>query len=105
MLSAAPDLSIHKATERKRRLVHFAFGACALLIEPLGRSGSAALAAAALLYNALLAPALGLDRGYRRAADSRTIAVGWVATGPFGARPVRGGTSDRRAAARRRGPA
>ncbi|MHC4136265.1 MAG: hypothetical protein ACYS0K_14915 [Planctomycetota bacterium] len=64
-------MSIHKATERNRRLVHFAFGACALLIEPLGRPGSAALAAAALFYNALLAPALGLDRGYRRTAEGR----------------------------------
>ena len=71
MLSGAPDLSIHKATERKRRLVHLAFGACALLIGPLGRTGCAALAAAALLYNALLAPAFGLDRGYRRAAEGR----------------------------------
>jgi dolichol kinase len=51
--------------------VHFAFGACALLIGPLGRAGSAALAAAALLYNALLAPALGLDRGYRRTGEGR----------------------------------
>ncbi len=51
--------------------MHFAFGACALLIGPLGRAGSAALAAAALLYNALLAPALGLDRGYRRAGEGR----------------------------------
>lgn len=71
MLSGAPDLSIHNATERNRRLVHFAFGAGALLIGPLGRAGSAALAAAAVLYNALLAPALGLDRGYRRAGEGR----------------------------------
>jgi len=71
LLSGAADLSIHKATERKRRLVHFAFGACALLIGPLGRVGSAALAATALFYNALLAPALGLDRGYRRRGEGR----------------------------------
>jgi dolichol kinase len=51
--------------------VHFAFGACALLIGPLGRAGSAALAATALLYNALLAPALGLDRAYRRPGEGR----------------------------------
>ena len=69
LLSGAPDLSIHKATERNRRLVHFAFGACALLIGPLGSAGSAVLAGAALLYNAVLAPLLGLDRGYRRAGE------------------------------------
>jgi dolichol kinase len=71
LLSGPRDLSIHKATERNRRLVHFAFGACALLIGPLGRAGSAALAGAALLYNAVIAPALGLDRGYRRAGEGR----------------------------------
>lgn len=71
LLSGGPDLSIHKATERNRRLVHFAFGAGALLIGPLGRVGSAVLAGAALLYNAWLAPALGLDRGYRRAGEGR----------------------------------
>lgn len=70
-MSGAPNLSIHKATERRRRFVHFSFGACALLIGPLGRAGSAALAATALAYNALLAPALGLDRAYRRAGEGR----------------------------------
>jgi dolichol kinase len=69
LLSGAANLSIHKATERNRRLVHFAFGACALLIGPLGSVGSAVLAGAALLYNALLAPLLGLDRSYRRAGE------------------------------------
>ena len=64
-LSGAPRLSNLKR-ERLRRIVHFAFGACALLIEPLGRAGSLALAGAALVYNVVLAPALGLDRGYRR---------------------------------------
>ena len=70
-MSGAPLLSIQKPSERTRRLVHLAFGTCALLIEPLGRIGSAALAAAALLYNVWLAPTLGLDRSYRRPGEGR----------------------------------
>jgi len=70
-LSGTPLLSIQKPSERTRRLTHLAFGTLALLIEPLGRIGSAALAAAALVYNAWLAPTFGLDRGYRRLGEGR----------------------------------
>jgi dolichol kinase len=49
--------------------VHFLVGGCAFLIEPLGRWGAAAFAAAALLYNAGIAPGLGLDRSYRREGE------------------------------------
>jgi dolichol kinase len=49
--------------------VHFAFGGCALLIGPWGRGWCAALAAAAVLYNAVVAPRLGLDASYRRAGE------------------------------------
>jgi dolichol kinase len=69
LLSGARDLSNLKPVERNRRLVHLGFGACALLIPVLGRWGSAAVAAAALLYNGVVAPRLGLDRGYRRPGD------------------------------------
>lgn len=68
-MSGSRHLSNLKPVERTRRLVHFAFGACALLIPVLGRWGSAAVAAAALLYNGVVAPRLGLDRGYRRHGD------------------------------------
>ncbi|MHC4451158.1 MAG: hypothetical protein ACYS0E_13650 [Planctomycetota bacterium] len=57
--------------ERTRRLVHFAFGFCALLVPVLGREGSLAIAAVACLYNLVLAPALGWDRAYRRAGEPR----------------------------------
>jgi len=63
-----------------RRLVHLGFGAGALLVPALGRTGSVALAAAALAYNVLLAPRLGLDRGYRRAGEGRW---GGLATYPL----------------------
>ncbi|MDH3592240.1 MAG: hypothetical protein OER88_10200 [Planctomycetota bacterium] len=49
--------------------MHFGFGACAFLIRPLGVLGSASLAGAALFYNVLLAPRLGLDRSYRRPGE------------------------------------
>ncbi|MHC4548686.1 MAG: hypothetical protein ACYTEZ_07895 [Planctomycetota bacterium] len=62
-------MSNPKPTERTRRVVHLVFGLGALLIAPLGRTGSAVLAAVALLYNAVLAPALGLDRAYRRQSE------------------------------------
>jgi len=62
--------------ERTRRLVHFAFGFCALLVPPLGRAGSVALAAAACAYNLVLAPALGWDRAYRRPGEPRLAGVG-----------------------------
>ncbi len=54
-----------------RRAVHFVFGACALLVPWLGRTGSAVLATAALLYNAILAPQFDLDRAYRRPGEGR----------------------------------
>jgi len=57
--------------ERTRRLVHFAFGFCALLVPTLGRWGSAAVAGAACAYNLGIAPVLRLDRGYRRPGESR----------------------------------
>ena len=57
--------------ERTRRLVHFAFGFCALLVPELGREGSVAVAGAACLYNLAVAPALGWDRGYRRPGEPR----------------------------------
>ncbi len=66
MLSGPPPLSNRISREGVRRLVHVGFGGCAFLVEPLGRFGAAALALAALLYNALLAPRLGFDRAYRR---------------------------------------
>lgn len=62
--------------ERKRRLVHLAFGGVAFLVPLLGRVGSITLAAAALLYNVLLAPTFGLDRGYRRAGEPRWAGIG-----------------------------
>jgi len=72
LLSGAPVLSNpNSATEKTRRLVHFAMGAMALLVGPLGRLPCALLAAAALLYNAVLAPALRLDRAYRRPGEGR----------------------------------
>jgi dolichol kinase len=52
--------------------VHFAFGGFALLIEPWGRGACAAIAGAAVLYNAVLAPRFGLDRAYRR-PDERIL--------------------------------
>jgi dolichol kinase len=57
--------------ERTRRLVHFAFGFCALLVPLLGREGSIAVAAAACAYNLAIAPALGWDAAYRRKEEPR----------------------------------
>ncbi|MCK6461079.1 MAG: hypothetical protein L6Q95_14450, partial [Planctomycetes bacterium] len=54
-----------------RRSVHFLAGGCAFLLKPLGPFWGAMLAAAALLYNAVAAPALGLDRAYRREGEGR----------------------------------
>jgi len=67
---------LSESRERTRRIVHLAFGAAALLVPVLGRAGSIALAAAALLYNVALAPALGWDRGYRRAGEARLAGIG-----------------------------
>lgn len=71
MLSGAATLSIQNKREWTRRAVHLAFGSCALLVPLLGRGGSIGLAATALAYNALLAPRLGLDSGYRRPGERR----------------------------------
>jgi len=54
-----------------RRAIHFLAGGCALLLRPLGPWWGAVLAAAALLYNAVAAPGLGLDRAYRREGEGR----------------------------------
>ena len=62
--------------ERTRRLVHFAFGFCALLVPWLGRGGSVAVAAAACAYNLALAPAMGWDRAYRRPGEPLVAGVG-----------------------------
>jgi len=70
-LSGAPTLSNTARSDGVRRLVHLSFGGCALLLDPLGRPWSLALAGAALAYNVWLAPALGLDRAYRRAGEGR----------------------------------
>ena len=71
LLSGAPSLSIHKNEENTRRLVHFGFGFCAFLLPWTGLWGGVALALAALLYNAWIAPRLGLDAGYRRDGEGR----------------------------------
>jgi dolichol kinase len=62
--------------ERTRRIVHLAFGGAALLVPVLGRAGSIAVAASAAVYNIVLAPALGWDRSYRRAGESRLSGIG-----------------------------
>ena len=69
LLSGAPALSIHNQREATRRWIHFGFGLCILLLPWLQRWGGVAVAAAAVLYNALLAPGLGLDRAYRRKGE------------------------------------
>lgn len=69
MLSGAPDLS--NRSDGLRRIVHFLAGGCAFLLRPLGPFWGAMLAAAALVYNAAAAPALGLDRAYRREGEGR----------------------------------
>jgi dolichol kinase len=71
LLSGVPSLSIHNRRETTRRLVHFGFGFAIVLLPHLQRPGGAAVAALALLYNALLAPGLGLDRAYRREGERR----------------------------------
>ena len=62
--------------ERTRRFVHLAFGGAAFLVPHLGRAGSIGIAATAVIYNVLLAPAFGLDRGYRRAGERRLSGLG-----------------------------
>jgi uncharacterized protein (TIGR00297 family) len=68
-LSGAPHLS--NRSDGVRRAVHFLAGGCAFLLRPLGPFGGALLAAAALAYNAAVAPGLGLDRAYRREGEGR----------------------------------
>lgn len=80
MLSGAAHLSNRNASEDARRLIHFLAGGCALLLAPLGPGWGAALAASALAYNAFVAPALGLDRAYRREGEGRW---GGLATYPL----------------------
>ncbi|MGH7163640.1 MAG: hypothetical protein ACREID_09155, partial [Planctomycetota bacterium] len=80
MLSGAVPLSNKKGSEATRRIVHFLAGGCAFLVEPLGTFWSATLAAAALLYNALLAPRFSLDAAYRRAGEGH---MGGLVTYPL----------------------
>lgn len=69
LLSGGSHLSNRKGAEGARRAIHFLAGGCALLLPWLGQSWGAVMAAAALAYNAIVAPALGFDRGYRRAGE------------------------------------
>ena len=64
-------MSIHNRREATRRVIHFGFGFAILLLPFLQRPGGVVIAALALLYNALLAPGLGLDRRYRREGERR----------------------------------
>jgi dolichol kinase len=57
--------------ETTRRLVHFAFGGCALLLDDVGRRWGLLIAGAAVVYNAFVAPVFRLDRGYRRESEPR----------------------------------
>ncbi|MCZ6787928.1 MAG: hypothetical protein O7E54_12280 [Planctomycetota bacterium] len=57
--------------ETTRRLVHFAFGGCALLLDDVGCRWGLVIAGAAFVYNAFVAPSLRLDRGYRREGEPR----------------------------------
>lgn len=68
-MSGAPHLS--NRSDGVRRFVHFLAGGCAFLLGPLGAFWGALLAAGALVYNAAVAPALGLDRAYRREGEGR----------------------------------
>jgi dolichol kinase len=62
-------LSTKKGGDDVRRAIHFAFVAPAFFLNEIGRPAAVAIAGAALLYNALLAPRLGLDRAYRRPGE------------------------------------
>jgi len=57
--------------ETTRRLVHFGAGGIALVLVTLGRGWSLALAGTAVLYNLVIAPRFGFDRGYRRDGEGR----------------------------------
>ncbi|MHC4338876.1 MAG: hypothetical protein ACYSX0_01500 [Planctomycetota bacterium] len=63
-----------------RRLLHLAFGGCALLLPVLGRWPSALVALLALFYNAILAPRIGLDRAYRHEGEGH---MGGLTTYPL----------------------
>lgn len=80
MLSGASPLSNDKARERTRRLIHLAVGLGVLLVPVLGRGACAAIAGAALAYNACLAPALRLDGAYRRPREGH---LGGLVTYPL----------------------
>jgi uncharacterized protein (TIGR00297 family) len=69
LLSGAPGLS--NRSDGVRRAVHLLAGGCAFLLGPLGPLWGASLAAAAVVYNAAVAPSLGLDRAYRREGEGR----------------------------------
>ena len=69
MLSGTGHLS--NRNDDLRRLIHLLAGGCAFLLQPLGPFWGALLAASALAYNALVAPAFGLDRAYRREGEGR----------------------------------
>ncbi len=80
-MSGTPHLSNrHRHRHDLRRVIHLLMGGCALLLRPLGPFWGAALAAAALVYNAFVAPRLGLDRAYRREGEGRW---GGLATYPL----------------------
>ncbi len=49
--------------------MHFGFGLIALALPWIGRPAGIALAALAACYNGLIAPRLGLDKGYRREGE------------------------------------
>jgi len=68
-LSGGPHLS--NRSDGVRRAVHLLAGGFAFLLRPLGPLWGAMLAATALAYNAAVAPALGLDRAYRREGEGR----------------------------------
>lgn len=68
-MSGAPRLS--NRSDGVRRTIHLLAGGFVFLLKPLGPFWGAVLAATALVYNAVLAPALGLDRAYRREGEGR----------------------------------
>jgi len=62
-------LSTKKGGDAVRRLVHFVFVGPAFFLPELGRAWAVAIAGAAVVYNAALAPRLGLDAAYRRKGE------------------------------------
>ncbi len=65
--------------ETTRRLVHFGAGGFALVVARLGRGWSITLAATAVVYNLVIAPRFGFDRGYRRDGEGRWGGLGTYA--------------------------